>query len=51
MNISKELLTTISRNGATTKPVDWFDSFKAEVEDRIEKIAAALKPGEEGEGS
>ena len=50
LNISKELLTTISRHGATTKPVDWCDSFKAEVADRIEKIGAALKPAE-GEGS
>lgn len=50
LNISKELLTTISRHGATTKPVDWCDSFNAEVADRIEKIGAALKPAE-GEGS
>ena len=50
LNISKELLTTISRHGATTKPVDWCDSFKAEVADRIEKIGDALKPAE-GEGS
>ena len=50
LNISKELLTTISRHGATTKPVDWCDSFKAEVADRIEKIRAELKPAE-GEGS
>lgn len=51
LNMSKELLTTISRHGATTKPVDWCDSFKAEVADRIEKIGAALKPAAEGEGS
>ena len=51
LNISKELLTTISRHGATTKPVDWCDSFKAEVAGRIEKIGAALKPAAEGEGS
>ena len=51
LNISKELLTTISRHGATTKPVDWCDSFKAEIAGRIEKIGAALKPSEEGEGS
>lgn len=50
LNIIKELLTTISRHGATTKPVDWCDSFKAEVADRIEKIGDALKPAE-GEGS
>lgn len=50
LNISKELLTTISRHWATTKPVDWCDSFKAEVADRIEKIGDALKPAE-GEGS
>lgn len=50
LNISKELLTTISRHGATTKPFDWCDSFKAEVADRIEKIGDALKPAE-GEGS
>lgn len=43
LNISKELLTTISRHGATTKPVDWCDSFKAEVAGRIKKIGAALK--------
>lgn len=51
LNISKELLTTISRHGATTKPVGWCDSFKAEVADRIEKIGAALKPAAEGEGN
>ena len=49
LNISKELLTTISRHGATTKPVDWCDSFKAEVAGRIEKIGAALKPAAEPE--
>ena len=49
LNISKELLTTISRHGATTKPVDWCDSFKAEVAGRIEKIGAALKPASEVE--
>lgn len=51
LNMSKELLTTISLHGATTKPVDWCDSFKAEVAGRIEKIGAALKPAAEGEGS
>ena len=47
LHMSKELLTTISRHGASTKPVDWCDSFKAEVADRIEKIGAALKPAAE----
>lgn len=46
LHMSKELLTTISRHGVTTKPNDWCDSFKAEVSDRIEKIEAALKPYE-----
>lgn len=50
LHMSKELLTTISRHGVATKPNDWCDSFKAEVADRIEKIGAALKPAEEGEG-
>lgn len=49
LNTSMELLTTISRHGATTKPVDWCDSFKAEVADRIEKIGSALKPAAEPE--
>lgn len=47
LHMSKELLTTISRHGASTMPVDWCDSFKAEVADRIEKIGAALKPAAE----
>lgn len=47
--MSKELITTMSRGGL--KPSDWCDSFKSEVADRIEKIGAALKPAEEGEGS
>lgn len=51
LNISKELLTTISRHGATTKPVDWCDSFKAEVAGRIEKIGAALKPAADAKSS
>lgn len=51
LNMSRELLTTISRHGATTRPVDWCESFKSEVADRIEKIGAALKPAAEGEGS
>lgn len=50
LHMSKELLTTISRHAATTKPNDWCDSFKAEVADRIEKIGIALKPVDE-EGS
>lgn len=51
LHMSKELLTTISRHGATTKPNDWCDSFKAEVAERIEKIGAALKPAAEVPGS
>lgn len=44
--MAKELLTTISRNGATLKPADWCDNFKAEVADRIEKIDAAISSPE-----
>jgi len=47
LNMSRELLTAISRHGATTRPVDWCESFKSEVADRIEKIGAALKPAAE----
>lgn len=49
LHMSKELLTTISRHGVTTKPNDWCDSFKAEVAGSIEKIGAALKPAEKSE--
>ena len=49
LNMSRELLTTISRHGATTRPIDWCESFKSEVADRIEKIGAALKPAAEPE--
>ena len=46
LHMSKELLTTISRNGATLRPADWCDNFKAEVADRIEKIGAAISSPE-----
>lgn len=44
--MAKELLTTISRNGATMRPADWCENFKSEVADRIEKIDAAISSPE-----
>ena len=44
--MSKELLTTISRNGSTLRPADWCDNFKAEVADRIQKIDTAISSPE-----